>query len=93
MKHYENKHRHGAPPDPMRHVGDLGNIKAGEDGVAQVEFMDPIISLTGGPRGIVGRTLVVHADPDDFGRNRDKDSALNGNSGASICCGIIGFLN
>ena len=77
----------------MRHVGDLGNIKAGEDGVAKLEFLDPIISLTGGPRGVVGRTLVVHADQDDLGRGHDKESVLTGNSGASICCGIIGYLN
>jgi Cu/Zn superoxide dismutase len=29
----------------MRHVGDLGNIKAGDDGVAKVEFVDPIIGF------------------------------------------------
>lgn len=86
-------HRHGAPQDLMRHVGDLGNIKAGDDGVAKVEFLDPIISLTGGPRGIVGRTLVVHMGQDDFGRSRDEESIKTGNSGAKICCGIIGYLN
>ncbi|XP_069687101.1 superoxide dismutase [Cu-Zn]-like [Periplaneta americana] len=86
-------HRHGAPQDPMRHVGDLGNIKAGDDGVARVEFLDPIISLTGGPRGIVGRTLVVHAGQDDLGRGHDKESIVTGNSGAMVCCGVIGYLN
>jgi Cu-Zn family superoxide dismutase len=77
----------------MRHVGDLGNIKAGDDGVAKVEFVDPIIGLTGGPRGIVGRTLVIHMGQDDFGRSHDEESAKTGNSGANICCGLIGYLN
>lgn len=77
----------------MRHVGDLGNIKAGDDGVAKVEFLDPIISLTGGLRGIMGRALVVHMGQDDFGRSRDEESIKTGNSGANICCGIIGYLN
>jgi len=85
--------RHGAPQDLMRHVGDLGNIKAEDDGLAKVEFLDPIISLQGGPRGIVGRTLIVHMAQDDFGRGHDEESAKTGNAGATICCGIIGYLN
>ncbi|XP_023726859.1 superoxide dismutase [Cu-Zn]-like isoform X2 [Cryptotermes secundus] len=86
-------HRHGAPQDFMRHVGDLGNIKAGDDGVAKVEFLDPIISLTGGLRSVMGRALVVHMGQDDFGRSHDEESIKTGNSGANICCGIIGCLN
>jgi Cu-Zn family superoxide dismutase len=77
----------------MRHVGDLGNIKAEEDGLAKVEFLDPIISLTGGPRGIVGRTLVVHMRQDDLGRGNDEESIKTGNAGSRLCCGIIGYLN
>ena len=77
----------------MRHVGDLGNIKAEDDGLAKVEFLDPIISLQGGPRCIVGRTLIVHMGQDDYGRSHDEESTRTGNSGASICCGIIGYLN
>lgn len=42
----------------MRHVGDLGNVTAGGDGVAKVELKDSQISLTGA-NSIVGRTLVV----------------------------------
>jgi Cu-Zn family superoxide dismutase len=74
-------------------VGDLGNIKAGDDGVAKVEFLDPVVDLTGGPRGIVGRSLVVHEGQDDFGRGRDEESVKTGNSGARMCCGVIGYLN
>lgn len=87
------QHRHGAPEDLMRHVGDLGNIKAGEDGLVKLEFLDPVIDLTGGSSGIVGRTLVVHVGQDDFGRGRDEESVKTGNSGAMICCGVIGYLN
>lgn len=77
----------------MRHVGDLGNIKAADDGLAKVEFLDPIISLQGGPRCIVGRTLIVHMAQDDLGRGHDEESIKTGNAGARICCGIIGYLN
>ena len=59
--------RHGAPGDLYRHVGDLGNILAGEDGVAVVSLEDTQLSLTG-LASIVGRGVVVHAGMDDLGR-------------------------
>ncbi|CAN6320913.1 unnamed protein product [Urochloa humidicola] len=58
---------HGAPFDEDRHVGDLGNIVADKDGVAEVFIRDLQISLSG-PHSILGRAVVVHADPDDLGR-------------------------
>ncbi|CAL4913296.1 unnamed protein product [Urochloa decumbens] len=58
---------HGAPFDEDRHVGDLGNIVANKDGVAEVFIRDLQISLSG-PHSILGRAVVVHADPDDLGR-------------------------
>lgn len=42
----------------MRHVGDLGNIVAENDGVAKVNICDKMISLCG-PLSIIGRTIVV----------------------------------
>ncbi|MCP3665620.1 MAG: superoxide dismutase family protein [Gammaproteobacteria bacterium] len=30
-----------------RHVGDLGNIEAGPDGIARVNFQDSVIQLLG----------------------------------------------
>ncbi|GJN30728.1 hypothetical protein PR202_gb19061 [Eleusine coracana subsp. coracana] len=60
---------HGAPIDDERHVGDLGNIVANRDGVAEVFIKDLQISLTG-PHSILGRAVVVHADPDDLGRGK-----------------------
>lgn len=49
---------HGAPHDTFRHVGDLGNIVADEGGVARVDVLDSMLSLTG-PNSIIGRGLVV----------------------------------
>ena len=60
---------HGAPEDEERHVGDLGNKTAGEDGVAKFDYTDRLIRLNG-PLSIVGRTLVVHADSDDLGKGK-----------------------
>lgn len=49
---------HGSPTDEIRHVGDLGNIEAGSNGVAKVDITDKLISLSGA-QNIIGRTLVV----------------------------------
>ncbi|XLR26812.1 hypothetical protein S83_054712, partial [Arachis hypogaea] len=61
-----NKH-HGAPANHHRHAGDLGNILAGPDGVAEISITDSQIPLSG-VHSILGRAVVVHADPDDLGR-------------------------
>ncbi len=50
---------HGAPDSEERHVGDLGNIVAGENGVSDVNVFDKLISLTR-DNPIVGRAIVVH---------------------------------
>jgi len=81
---------HGAPFDKERHAGDLGNIVANEDGVAEVFIRDLQISLSG-PHSILGRAVVVHADPDDLGRGGHELSKSTGNAGARIGCGIIGI--
>ncbi|KAG5552261.1 hypothetical protein RHGRI_010367 [Rhododendron griersonianum] len=64
------KKNHGAPSDKERHAGDLGNIVAGPDGVAEISIEDALIPLTG-HHSILGRAVVVHADPDDLGRGKE----------------------
>lgn len=81
---------HGAPGSDVRHVGDLGNVEAAGDGVAKVNITDKVISLEG-ERSIVGRTLVVHADPDDLGNGGHELSKTTGNAGARVACGVIGI--
>lgn len=76
------KQNHGAPDAVQRHVGDLGNIVANEKGRARYDRVDTVISLNG-PNSIVGRSLVVHANGDDF------TTQPTGNSGGRIACGII----
>ena len=49
-----------------RHLGDLGNLVANENGLSKFEFNDRLIKLSG-PNSIVGRALVIHGDPDDLG--------------------------
>jgi Cu-Zn family superoxide dismutase len=74
--------KHGAPDAKERHVGDLGNIEADEDGKAKVQITDKVISLTG-KHSIIGRAVIVHADPDDFGQPV-------GHAGDRVACGVIG---
>lgn len=82
---------HGAPSDPLRHIGDLGNIEVTQDGVAHIEGWDHYLSLVG-VRGAIGRTLVIHEKPDDLGRGGTEESLKTGSAGARVACGVIGFL-
>ncbi|WVZ00394.1 hypothetical protein V8G54_026463 [Vigna mungo] len=61
------KFTHGAPEDKIRHAGDLGNIVANADGVAEATIVDNQIPLFG-PNSVVGRALVVHELEDDLGK-------------------------
>ncbi|MBD3345889.1 MAG: superoxide dismutase family protein [Chitinivibrionales bacterium] len=75
---------HGAPTDSLRHVGDLGNIEANQQGMATFEFIDSVIALNG-EYSIIGRALVVHVNPDDL------ESQPTGNAGPRVACGVIGI--
>jgi Cu-Zn family superoxide dismutase len=74
-------HAHSGTPE--RHAGDLPALKAGKDGRAKVDAMLDVITVAPGLAGIVGRGLIVHADPDDF------KTQPTGNAGARIACGVI----
>lgn len=76
---------HGSPNSPKRHVGDLGNIVAGEDGYAFYDKFDSLLELHG-PHSIIGRAVIVHADPDDL------TTQPTGNAGRRLGCGVIQFL-
>ncbi|VDM64769.1 unnamed protein product [Angiostrongylus costaricensis] len=84
---------HGGPNDPplRRHVGDLGNILTPRKGPTTFVIQDFLITFTG-PRGIVGRSFVVHEQRDDLGRGGDAGSLSTGNSGRRVACGVIGYV-
>jgi len=81
--------RHGAPDDTYRHVGDLGNIFAGDNGVAMIDLEDSQISLNG-MNSIIGRGVVIHAGRDDLGKGGDEGSQKTGNAGGRVACAVIG---
>ncbi|KAJ8342536.1 hypothetical protein SKAU_G00324640 [Synaphobranchus kaupii] len=81
---------HGGPSDKVRHVGDLGNLTAGADGVAKIEIVDKMLTLTGA-LSIIGRTMVIHEKVDDLGKGGDDESLKTGNAGSRLACGVIGI--
>ncbi|EFX78829.1 copper zinc superoxide disumtase 1 [Daphnia pulex] len=92
--HYNpRKALHGAPHDnaDQRHAGDLGNIVADAKGVALINLVDTVVSLSG-PESILGRAFVVHAAEDDLGRVENEGSTKTGNAGARLACGIIAIV-
>uniref|UniRef100_B8YNY0 Superoxide dismutase [Cu-Zn] n=1 Tax=Ginkgo biloba TaxID=3311 RepID=B8YNY0_GINBI len=89
--HYNPKSlTHGAPEDQIRHAGDLGNIVAGSDGIAEATIVDNQIPLTG-PNSVVGRAFVVHELEDDLGKGGHELSLTTGNAGGRLACGVVGL--
>jgi superoxide dismutase, Cu-Zn family len=74
--------KHGAPDDPVRHVGDMGNLTAGKDGKAHYEWVDSLMTFDG-PHNIIGRSVIVHGGADDL------KSQPSGNAGPRVACGMI----
>jgi len=86
---------HGAPTDEDRHVGDMGNIIVDDQGNSKGSLDDHLIKIEG-PYTVVGRSVMVHEDPDDLGRGDNSipgkngfTSKTTGNAGARIACGEI----
>ncbi|MBX7158566.1 MAG: superoxide dismutase family protein [Verrucomicrobiae bacterium] len=74
--------KHGSPDDPEHHVGDLGNVVADSRGHARLNRVFSFLTLNG-VDSIAGKSIIVHADRDDF------VSQPSGNSGARQACGVI----
>jgi Cu-Zn family superoxide dismutase len=74
---------HGHPSSGNRHAGDLPSLNANKAGRANVQVDVDMITVGPGPASIVGRGLIVHADPDDY------KTQPTGNAGARIACGVI----
>ena len=74
---------HGDPKSAERHAGDLPSLRAGKDGRAKLDVTIEQVTLTPGPASIIGRGLIIHADPDDY------RTQPTGNAGARLACGVI----
>lgn len=76
---------HGSPQsaESDHHAGDLGNISADNDGVANVDATDDELTLTVADSSIVDRAVIIHSGPDDL------TSQPSGDSGAPVACGVV----
>lgn len=75
---------HGRAGTPVHHAGDMDNLTANAQGVADVNIHLTGVTLGGGAANdIAGRAVIVHAAPDDY------TSQPSGNAGARVACGVI----
>ncbi len=80
------KNPHGEPDARSRHLGDMPNAEADKNGRATINVRiegATLVDKDGGPNAILGKSLVVHAMPDDF------KTQPSGGSGDRIACGVI----
>jgi Cu-Zn family superoxide dismutase len=73
---------HG-PPGAPHHAGDMPALKADANGVADQHFVLTGVTVTDGATSVGGRSVIVHAQPDDY------TTQPTGNSGARLGCGVI----
>jgi Cu-Zn family superoxide dismutase len=74
---------HGGRNTPDRHAGDLPNLSSDGEGIAVYSVTSELLTVAPGPRSVIGRSVIVHASPDDY------KTQPTGNSGARIACGVI----
>jgi len=73
-------------PSALGHAGDLPNLGATDAGHARSTFYTDRLSVrSSASNNIVGRTLIVHANEDNY-----TDEPPNGGSGGRVLCGEIG---
>ena len=84
--HFDPEHtgHHGSPADPHRHAGDLGNVTDDSEGKVHLDIIRPDLTINGHD-AVLGRSVIVHAQPDDFA------TQPTGNAGGRIGCGVIGI--
>lgn len=74
---------HGMPGSGSHHAGDMPNIKSDANGNAVYSAKLSGFTVNSGSTGVLGKSVVVHRDPDDY------KSQPAGNSGPRIACGLI----
>ncbi len=74
---------HGHHETAERHAGDMPNLVADATGHALLITDLDGVTLAEGARGILKRSVVIHADPDDY------KSQPAGTSGKRVACGVI----
>lgn len=74
-----------------RHAGDLiNNLNSDSQGIVDITFEDNLVDLMG-QYSVIGRTVVIHENPDDLGRGGHSDSLTTGHAGGRMACSVIGI--
>jgi Cu-Zn family superoxide dismutase len=73
---------HGAPGSAVHHPGDFGNLTADAKGYGKLELTSKVLTLTPGKYCVIGKAVIVHDKPDDFGQP-------TGNAGGRVGCGVV----
>lgn len=77
-------HDHGKWGSDPYHLGDVGNIKIGEDGKGSLSLSTDRWKMGGGSdNDVMGKAIIIHAGPDDF------ETQPTGAAGGRIGCGVI----
>lgn len=78
-------HQHGAMDHSQSHAGDLGNIKADQNGNASglIRDLRKFTLRERVPTSVMWRSVIVHAKADDL------VTQPTGNAGARVACGVI----
>lgn len=74
---------HGQVGQAEHHAGDMPNLKSDANGRASYRWETDALSIGAGANSVIGRSVIVHRDPDDY------RSQPAGNSGPRIACGLI----
>ncbi len=74
---------HGNHRQHHGHSGDLGNLEADAGGAGVLLIETDSLTVADGPRSVVGRSIVIHANGDDL------TTQPGGGSGDRIGCGVI----
>jgi len=74
---------HGRPDSADHHAGDMPMLQADASGTATLTTDLKGLAIGSGATDIVGKSVIVHKDLDDY------TTQPTGNSGSRVACGII----
>lgn len=75
--------KHGLLNREGPHAGDMPNVYADAEGIVRIEFLNPLVSLGDSVDSVLGKALMLHANPDDYLTDP------TGDAGSRIACGVI----
>ncbi|WP_280155342.1 superoxide dismutase family protein [Piscinibacter sp. XHJ-5] len=81
--HFNPNGKPHGPQSGDHHAGDMPALKADANGNADARFHLTGVTLGSGPADLIGKGLIVHAQPDDY------TTQPTGNAGGRIACGVI----